>query len=195
MPNGIVIHIVAGEEKRTEFFINDRVRIGTDPACDLRIEPPPEYHLAAANGVWLELRRGVNGNYRITDFDESVGLNLNRQPLALETRLKDGDKIALNDSELSLLFFSVPATGSMISSLARGREARVAPFIENAAIESAATAKRDDAKVFLKEFTIELVREISWVTKLIVLLIVVGTLGGLFYLGSGFYKEMKRSRE
>lgn len=195
MPNGIVIHVVAGDEKRTEFFINERVRIGTDPACDLRIEPPPDHHLAAANGVWLELRRGVNGNYRIAHFDDSVGLNLNRQTLALETRLKDGDKIALNDSELSLLFFSVPATGSMVSSLARGREARVAPFIENAAIESAATAKRDDAKVFLKEFTIELVREISWVTKLIALLIVLGTLGGLFYLGSGLYKEMKRSRE
>lgn len=196
MANGIVIHVVAGDEKRTEFFINERVRIGTDSACDLRIEPPPDHQTAAANGVWLELRRGVNGNYRIVYFDETLNLNLNRQPLALETRLKDGDKIAFNDSEFSLLFFTVPSTAAAISSITRGgREARIAPFIENAAIESAATAKRDDAKVFLKEFTRELVQEISWVTKLIVLLIVVGTLGGLFYLGSGFYKEIKRSRE
>ncbi|MDQ4121253.1 MAG: serine protease [Acidobacteriota bacterium] len=196
MSNGIVIHIIAGDEKRTEFFINERVRIGTDAACDLRIEPPPDHHLAATNGVWLELRRGINGNYRIVYFDETLGLNLNRQPLALETRLKDGDKIGLDNSELTLLFFTVPSTAAAISSLTRlGRETRVAPFIESAAVESAATDKRDDAKVFLKEFSRELIQEISWVTKAIVLLIVIGTLSGLFYLGSALYKEIKRGRE
>lgn len=196
MANGIVIHLNAGNEKRTEFFITDVVRIGTDADCDLRIEPPKDHRLSANNGVWIELQRGVRGNYRITDFDDALDLKLNREPLAPETRLKDGDKIALNDSEFSLLFFSVPTTAAMISSVSRSAAAaRVAPFIETAAIESAATDKRDDAKVFLKEFTRELVREISWLTKLIVLLIVVGTLGGLFYLGSGFYREMRRSRE
>lgn len=195
MANGIVIHVAAGNEKRTEFFINERVRIGTDAVCELRIQPPDSHRLAATNGVWLELVRGINGNYRIVSFDEALDLRLNHQPLVLQTRLKDGDTIALDDedSELSLVFFSVPSNASITAS--RAREARVAPFIETAAIESAATSNRDDAKIFLKEFTRELVREISWVTKLVVLLIVVGTLGGLFYLGTGFYKEMKRNRE
>lgn len=194
MANGIVIHVVAGDEKRTEFFLGDRVRIGTGASCDLRIEPPEEHALAATNGAWLELRRGVNGNYRIADFDEAPDFKLNGKPLVLQTKVKDGDQLALNGSDFSLFFFNVPATAAMVSS--RQREgARVAPFIENAAIESAATDKRDDAKVFLKEFTRELIREVSWVTKLIMLLIVVGALSGLFYLGLIFYRELKSSRE
>src|SRR3712207_7503115 len=75
------------------------------------------------------------------------------------------------------------------------RRASVAPFIEQAAIEAAATARRDDAKVFLREFTRELLREINWSTKIVALLVVVGTLGGVFYLGDAVYREMRRSRE
>lgn len=194
MANGIVIHVNAGDEKRAEFFMNDRVRIGTDAACDLRIEPPEDFVSNAKNGVWLELSRGVNGNYRIADFDEALRLNLNRKPLERQIKLQDGDVVALADTDFSLHFFSVPTESSIVSA-ASARGGRVAPFIETAALESAATDKRDDAKIFLKEFTRELVREISWVTKLVVLTIVVGTLGGLFYLGSGFYRELQRSRE
>ena len=78
--------------------------------------------------------------------------------------------------------------------LSANRETHVAPFIEAAAIESAATARRDDAKVFLREFTRELVREIKPSTKLVTLFIAVALVGGMLYLGFAMYKELQRSR-
>src|SRR4029077_5741887 len=66
--------------------------------------------------------------------------------------------------------------------------------IEAAAIESAATARRDDAKVFLREFTRELVREINTSTKLISLAIALALVGGVLYIGFGMFKELQTSR-
>ena len=198
MANGIVIHLQAGDEKRTEFFVSERVKIGTDSDCDLKIQPPAEHPFAKTNRVWLELERNGTGNYRVSDFDGELNFYYNDQPLQPNARLADGDSIESPAAELSLLFYSVPVAGTMISARRNQqsfRETRVAPFIETAAIESSATQKRDDAKVFLKEFTRELAREISWTTKLVTLLIVIGALSGAFYLGSGLYKEMRRSRE
>ena len=77
---------------------------------------------------------------------------------------------------------------------ASSREPVVAPFIEAAAIESAATARRDDAKVFLREFTRELVREINPSTKFLILAIALILVGGMLYLGFAMYKEIQRSR-
>src|SRR6185503_20023043 len=62
-------------------------------------------------------------------------------------------------------------------------------------IESAATARRDDAKVFLREFTRELVREIRTSTKLVALALVVILVGGVLYLGYAMFREIKRSRD
>ncbi|HEX9544543.1 MAG TPA: serine protease, partial [Pyrinomonadaceae bacterium] len=73
-------------------------------------------------------------------------------------------------------------------------EAHVAPFIEQAAIESAATTRRDDAKVFLREFTRELVREINPSTKLITLTIAIALVGGILYIGFSMFKELQRTR-
>ena len=77
---------------------------------------------------------------------------------------------------------------------AGAREPHVAPFIEAAAMESAATARRDDAKVFLREFTRELVREINASTKFVVLAIALVLVGGMLYLGFAMFKEIQRSR-
>ena len=87
-----------------------------------------------------------------------------------------------SNSELSLQFFpSAPFRQSFPPPA--GKETHVAPFIEAAAIESAATARRDDAKVFLREFTRELVREIKPSTKLVTLAIAMALLlvGGSLY--------------
>ncbi|HEX7956928.1 MAG TPA: serine protease, partial [Pyrinomonadaceae bacterium] len=74
-------------------------------------------------------------------------------------------------------------------------DTHVAPFIEHAAIESAATARRDDAKVFLREFTRELLREIKWSTKIGAFLCIAILIGGVLYLGNNVYQELKRGRE
>lgn len=71
----------------------------------------------------------------------------------------------------------------------------VAPFIESAALDAAVSPKRDDAKAFLREFVRELSREIHWTTKFVVLLIVLATLGGVFYLGTSYNNELQKTRE
>ena len=78
--------------------------------------------------------------------------------------------------------------GNLPAVTASNRRASVAPFIEQAAIEAAATARRDDAKVFLREFTRELLREIKWSTKIGAFFCVAILIGGVLYLG-GWIKD------
>ncbi|MBC7911816.1 MAG: trypsin-like peptidase domain-containing protein, partial [Pyrinomonadaceae bacterium] len=99
--------------------------------------------------------------------------------------------VRIEATDLALQFFPVRSLPMVIGPR---REAQIAPFIENAAIESAATARRDDAKVFLREFTRELVREINPSTKLFLLAITLALVGGILYLGFGVYKEIQRTR-
>src|SRR5207237_8311354 len=54
--------------------------------------------------------------------------------------------------------------------------------------------RRDDAKVCLREFTRELMREINPSTKLITLLFALVLVGGTLYLGFAVFKELKQSR-
>lgn len=190
MANGIVIHVEAGAERRTEFFAGESIKLGTDANCDLRLEPPDGHALANERGVWLELRR-ENGFYRVNDWRRSLDLKINDQPLAAKTKLSDGDAIEIERADVQLQFFNV----SQQTGLTSNRSSRPMRFIEAAALESAASAKRDDAKVFLREFVRELVREISWTTKLITLAIVVAALSGVFYLGNSLFKELQRMRE
>ena len=190
MATGLVIHISSGEDRHTEILTDDNVRIGASQNCDLRLRSS-SLPKTAANTVLLELSR-ANGSYRVSGFDTSVGLTLNGEPVASGVEIRDGDEFRIPDSELILHFFPVRALPAVVP--AASRETHVAPFIEAAAIESAATARRDDAKVFLREFTRELVREIKPSTKLVTLGIALVLVGGMLYLGFAMYKEIQRSR-
>jgi S1-C subfamily serine protease len=194
--NGIVIYVSAGDERRTEFFDAETIKLGTDASCDLRFEPPAEADFKAARqqrGVWLELRR-ENGNYRIANFDEKLKFELNNQPLAHFAKLRDGDLIKLRNGEIGLQFFNISRQSALTAAAPTGK--RQVRFIEEAALETTVTPeKRDDAKVFLREFVRELVREVSWTTKIIILLIIVAALGGIFYIGTAISNELRRSRE
>src|SRR5205085_1010252 len=130
------------------------------------------------------------GNYRVKDFDQNLNLTHNGKPLSLNAKIKDGDEVRCEPGLLALSFFPVRNLPTVIAR----QQTQVAPFIETAAMESAATARRDDAKVFLREFTRELVREIKLTTKIIALLIMVALVGGILYLGFGLYNELKRNR-
>jgi serine protease Do len=191
MATGLVIHISSGEDRHTEILTDDNVRIGASDACDLRIRSS-SLPKTAANSVLLELTR-QNGSYRITDFSTAVPLTLNGEPLAQGAEIRDGDEFRVTDGDLLLHFFPVRALPAVVP--AGSRETHVAPFIEAAAIESAATARRDDAKVFLREFTRELVREINPSTKLITLAIALALVGGVLYLGFAMFKEIQSSRK
>ncbi len=191
MATGLVIHITAGKDKHTEVLTGERIRIGNCEDCDLRLHssglpPRPE-----TDGLVLELAR-INGSYHVTSFDSGLELSHNGAPIETQAKIQDGDEVRVAQSDLALQFFPIRALPAVIPDSAR--ETHVAPFIEQAAIESAATARRDDAKVFLREFTRELVREINPSTKLITLAIALALVGGVLYIGFSMFKEMQRSR-
>lgn len=187
MANGLVIHVVAGLEKHTEVLTSDRIRIGSSDACNLRL-PASEVSI---DGTVLELAR-ANGHYRIKSYDSTLGITHNGSPISSNSKVNDGDEVRLGASNVMLTFFPVGGLPALVPG-ARA-DTHVAPFIEHAALESAATARRDDAKVFLREFTRELVREISLTTKLLTFAIALALVGGMLYIGFAMYRELQTSR-
>jgi S1-C subfamily serine protease len=190
MATGLVIHISSGEDRHTEILTDDSVRIGASESCDLRLRSS-SLPKNAEKSVLLELTR-ANVSYRVSAFDQHVPLTINAEPVTIGQEILDGDEFRIADSDILIHFFPVRALPAVVPAANRGTH--VAPFIEAAALESAATARRDDAKVFLREFTRELVREIKPSTKLITLAIAVALVGGMLYLGFAMYKELQRSR-
>jgi hypothetical protein len=188
MSSGIIIHISVGNEKRTEFFSAGRITFGAEETNDLQIHTEK----IAEPGTWLELER-IEGVYRILKFNENLDFQINGKPLRRYISVNDGDIISINAAEISFSFFSLASKSSLIRT--GNREPHIAPFIENAAIEAAATPKRDDAKVFLREFARELSREISWTTKIVILFVVIGFLSGILYLGYAFNQELWKNRK
>lgn len=188
MALGIIIHITVGIEKRTEFFSQDRIRIGSDETCDLQI------HASNIPGstVWLELEN-TEGVFRIIDFDADAGLKSNDKPIRRYIAVNDGDVITLADSEIEFSFFSLESKSSLITT--NRDQPHISRFIEDAALESATSAKRDDAKAFLREFSRELMREVSITTKLIALVLVASFITGVLYLGFAVSRELRESRE
>ena len=191
MATGLVIHISSGEDKHTEVLTDERIRIGNCEGCDLRLRLSSLPKRPDNDGVLLELTR-TNGYYRVANFDSSLQLTHNGNPIERDSEIRDGDEVRVDQSALGLQFFPIRSLPAVVSPA--GRETHVAPFIEAAAIESAATAPRDDAKVFLREFTRELVREINTSTKQITLAIAIALVGGILYIGFAMYKELQRSR-
>jgi S1-C subfamily serine protease len=186
MAGGLVVHITNGDERHTEVLPQERVLIGPGEGCHIRLGT----ELLSGSDILLELNRN-NGHFRVGEFDPEIGITLNGRPLARGAKIDDGDELRFGAFDVAMQFFPV---GNLPAVVAH-RRASVAPFIEQAAIEAAATARRDDAKVFLREFSRELLREINWTTKIVTLLIVVTLVGGLLYIGNAFYHEMKRGRE
>jgi S1-C subfamily serine protease len=191
MATGLVIHISSGKDKHTQVLTDERVSIGSCDDCAVRLRASTLPKSADAEVPVLELER-QNGSYLVTGFNQSLDLKHNGRPLEFTSEIADGDEVRLNGSPLLLTFYPIRSLPAVVGTSTH--EAHVAPFIEQAAIESAATARRDDAKVFLREFTRELVKEINPSTKLVTLTIVVVLVGGSLYLGFSMFKELQRTR-
>src|SRR4030095_6379933 len=191
MATGLFIHISSGDDRLTEVLPEERIRIGNCEDCDLRLRLSSLPRRPDNNGVLLELER-TNGHYKVAGFDASLQLTHNGKPLEYDAEIEDGDEVKIDDSALALQFFPIRSLPAVVP--ASSKETHVAPFIEAAAIESAATARRDDAKVFLREFTREVVCEIKPSTKLVTLAIALALVGGVLYIGFSMFKEMQRSR-
>ena len=188
MAVGIIIHITVGTEKRTEFFSQERIRIGSGEAADLQIYTPD----SNGDGMWFEIE-STDGTYRIVEFAENLKLQINQSPIRRFIAVTDGDVIEVPDSEIAFAFFSLETTSSLIRT--NREQPHISRFIEEAALESASTGKRDDAKAFLREFVRELSREISWTTKLITLVLVVAFITGVLYIGFAVNTELRQSRK
>lgn len=188
MAVGLVIHISVGNEKRTEFFSSENIRFGSDETSDLQIHTKK----VSEKAVWFELEAG-NGEYRVTNFNEELGLTHNGKALHRYVEVVDGDTIEISDLDIAFAFFSLESKSSLITT--NREQPHIAHFIEAAALDSAATPRRDDAKAFLREFVRELSREVSWTTKFITLAIVIGSIAGIFYLGIALNRELQRNRE
>ncbi len=76
MAVGIIIHISVGSEKRTEFFSESRLSLGSDETCDLQIHS----NKVEANSAWIVLENS-DGVYRLIDFDPSLSLSINEKPI------------------------------------------------------------------------------------------------------------------
>ncbi|RMG06783.1 MAG: serine protease [Acidobacteria bacterium] len=185
MIGGLVIHVSVGNERKTEFFSEEIIRIGTDDRYELQIQTPK----VRKTGLWLEIRKQKDV-YKITHFDESLNFRINDQPIKNSTVINSGDVISINGTDVSFSFFTIQAGSTLI----RVNRA-LTPIIEEIALESSGAPRRDEAKIFLRELTKELLRETSLTTKLILLLIIVSFVTGLLYLGFSFNNELRRSRE
>ncbi len=188
MAVGIIIHISVGSERQTEFFSETRLSIGSDEVCDLQVH---SNHFETKS-TWVVLENS-DGVYRLIDFDPALELTINSKPVRRYIAISDGDVVNIGDSDISLSFFSIEQKPSLITT--KRSEMAVAPFIAEAALDAAASPKRDDAKAFLREFVRELSREISWTTKAIVLVLAVGFITGILYLGYAMSSELRANRK
>lgn len=185
---GIIVHIEVGSEKSTEVFSQDRLTIGSDETCDLQIQTAS----VPVSGTWFELE-DTEGVFRLIRFAPELTLTLNGQPIRRYIAITDGDVLKIENTEISFSFFAPSQKPSLIRT---NRELpHVAQFIESAALDAATSPKRDDAKAFLREFSRELMREVSWTTKAILLVLSVGFITGVLYLGWAVSRELRENRE
>src|SRR5712692_5519397 len=188
--NGLVIHVSSLNDRSTEVVMRDVVRIGACEDCDVKIRLP-QLPATPVNGPVIELAR-LNGIYRIANFDATLEVKLNGRPIKPNRGIYDGDEIWIGPSGPSIHFFPIESTAALVPGRRDG--AHVAPFIEQAAMEASATARRDDAKIFLREFTRELIREINPSTKIITFAIIIFGVVGALYIGIAQFNEARRNR-
>ncbi|MDX6575843.1 MAG: serine protease Do [Blastocatellia bacterium] len=186
--NGLVIHVSSLNDRSTEVVMREHIRIGACEDCDVKIRLPQG---ATSDGPVIELAR-TNGIYRIASIDPNLEVKLNGRSIKPEKGIHDGDEIWIGPSGPSIHFFPIASTPALVPGRRDG--AHVAPFIEQAAMEASATARRDDAKIFLREFTRELVREINPSTKIITFAIIILAVVGGLYIGFAQFNEARQGR-
>src|SRR5262245_48661348 len=110
MAVGIIIHITVGKERRTEFFSQEYIRIGSDEVSDLQIHT----ERVPGVGVWLALDN-TDGFYRVTNFEKSLNFTLNGNPLRRFVAISDGDVLAMGETDITFSFFSLSSQSSLIT--------------------------------------------------------------------------------
>src|SRR6266704_3680014 len=189
--NGLIIHVSSFNDRSTEVVTRDRIRVGTTDDCEVKVRLSQD-PATPTNGPVIELVR-MNGIYRIDSFNPALEVKLNGRPIKANKGIYDGDEIWIGPSGPSIHFFPIESTAALVPGRRDG--AHVAPFIEQAAMEASATARRDDAKIFLREFTRELIREINPSTKIITFAIIIFGVVGALYIGFAQFNEARHGRQ
>src|SRR5947199_734204 len=189
--NALIIHVSSFNDRSTEVVTRDRIRVGPTDDCEIKIRLSQD-PATPTNDPVIELVR-LNGIYRIDSFNPGLEVKLNGRPIKANKGIYDGDEIWIGPSGPSIHFFPIESTAALVPGRRDG--AHVAPFIEQAAMEASATARRDDAKIFLREFTRELIREINPSTKIILFAIIIFAVVGALYIGFAQFNEARRSRQ
>ena len=180
MAKGLVVNVVAEAERYTEVFSHEQIRIGAGADCDLLITHPDFRNF----GLVLLIQR-VNGAYEAQLCNKNLRLTHNDEPLESWATISDGDIIALPEASFTLHFF--PLSGIALANT-KG------PFALSGHIPSLDKARSDEAKAFLREFTRELLREISPLAKILTVIVLAAIFGSLGYLLYSFNRELKRSQ-
>ncbi len=188
MATGLIVHIEVGKEKRTEYFSDAKLSFGSSDGCDLQVHSK----LIQSEEPWFSVDRTEDA-YRIVDFDKTLDIRLNDAPVRRFVLINDGDILSVGDSGIRFTFYSLASESALITT--NRPQTAVAPFIEEAAIEAAASPERDDAKMFLKEFIRELLREVSWTTKAIAVVLIVAFLTSILYIGFAVSSDLRTGRE
>ncbi len=134
--NGLVIHVSSLNDRSTEVVMRDRIRIGACEDCDVKIRLPQG---APSASPVIELAR-TNGIYRIASIDSNLEIKLNGRSIRPEKGIHDGDEIWIGPAGPSIHFFPIASTPALVPG--RRDSTHVAPFIEQAAMEASATARR-----------------------------------------------------
>ena len=142
--NGLIIHVSSFNDRSTEVVTHDRIRVGTTDDCEVKVRLSKE-PATPTNDPVIELVR-LNGIYRIESFNPALDVKLNGRLIKANKGIYDGDEIWIGPSGPSIHFFPIATTTAMVPG--RRGSTHVAPFIEQAAMEASATARRDDAKIF-----------------------------------------------
>jgi S1-C subfamily serine protease len=185
MGKGLVIHIGDGDEQRVEIWAEDRLRLGVGRECDVRVGD----EIWENASVELELVK-QSGRFRLAALQSDAPLSYRQRPLAIGDWVDDGGAVRVGDSPLAVRFLPVSDSSTALISADKNK---VAPFIQEAALESAASGERTDAIFFLRELGRELWRELSFKTKAAFVGVPVLLAVGITILGVGIYRERRQS--
>ncbi len=185
MAKGLVIHIGEGDEQRVEVWAKDRLRVGVGRECDVRVRDEV-WEAAAAE---LELARR-DGRFRLTAMRSDAPVTYRQSSLAIGDIMDDGGAVRVGDSLLAVRFLPVNDSATALVNTERNA---VATFIQEAALESAASGERSDAIFFLRELGRELWRELSGATKAAIIGVPLLLAVGATILGLGIYRERRQS--
>ena len=155
---GIVVRLAGVEQPETRVFHQEVITIGTDPACDLCINP--EMVDLPLQASLLSIRR-QDGIYRISALHPDTEVTRDGEAVAIGDPIHDGDTIYFGSTGIRIRFFALTDHTDFNESLRIGTAllatSRDEELLEG---ERGNVPRTDVALIFVKQLLRELVAEI-----------------------------------